>query len=147
VNAFKHPQPRQWAVGERSGLLDTLAGAASSSNKAVRTGYATLLLNYVVASRQLKGELAHDEAKLQLLSGLVEVLSNCPTDDLDTLFRGLAATATLLVGDKALAALAKELGVQDVLRRVNESPEAKSPQGRRVLEAALDVAAALEGKQ
>eukprot|EP00983_Pelagomonas_calceolata_P010023 325574-Pelagomonas_calceolata.AAC.1 len=33
VNAFKHPQPRQWAVGERSGLLDTLAGAASSSNK------------------------------------------------------------------------------------------------------------------
>ena len=29
--------------------------------------------------------------------------------------------------------------LQDVLRRVNESPEAKSPQGRRLLEAALDV--------
>ncbi|KAF5839606.1 PLAA family ubiquitin binding-domain-containing protein [Dunaliella salina] len=147
VNAFKQPEPRQWAVRERSGLLDTLAGAASSSNKAVRTSYATLLLNYVVASRQLKGELAQDEAKLQLLSGLAEVLSNCPTDDLDTLFRGLAATATLLIGDKALAALAGELGVKDVLRRVHDSPEAKSPQGRRVLEAALDVAAALEGKQ
>jgi spore coat protein CotF len=39
------------------------------------------------------------------------------------------------------------LNTQDVLRRVNASPEAKTPQGRRVLEAALDVAAALEGRQ
>jgi len=32
----------------------------------VRTSYATLLLNYVVAARQLKGEAAQDEAKLQV---------------------------------------------------------------------------------
>jgi len=54
----------------------------------------------------------HLSHPLQLLSGLMEVMSNCPTDDLDTLFRGLVATATLLMGDRALAELAKELGVQ-----------------------------------
>jgi len=36
---------------------------------------------------------------------------------------------------------------QDVQRRVNESPEARSEAGRRVLEAAVDLMNALEGKE
>ena len=34
--------------------------------QAIRASYATLLSNYVVAGRLMKGELAQDEAKLQV---------------------------------------------------------------------------------
>lgn len=38
VNAFKQPDLRNWAAGERVGVLDSQAGAASSSNKVRQWG-------------------------------------------------------------------------------------------------------------
>jgi hypothetical protein len=43
-------------------------------------------------------------------------------------------------------ALSPHAVTQDVLRRVHDCPESKKPEGRKVLEAALDVTSALEGK-
>ena len=46
-----------------------------------------------------------------MLSGLVELLGSCPSEDLGSLFTALVAAATLVRGDRGLGALAKDLGM------------------------------------
>jgi hypothetical protein len=55
--------------------------------------------------------LPHYNCLLQVLSALHELLGTCPTDDIDTLFRALVATATLVAGDTATREVAQALGV------------------------------------
>ena len=48
-NSFRQAALGQWARAQRSALLDAFAPAYGSSNKAVRLGAATMLLNFAVA--------------------------------------------------------------------------------------------------
>ncbi|GFH25471.1 uncharacterized protein HaLaN_23445, partial [Haematococcus lacustris] len=108
---------------------------------AVRSSWATLLSNCAVSSRQGGGE---EEAKLQVLSALVELLNSQPYVNPDATFTALVAIATMCHGDKQLASLASDLGVQDVARSVSTAPQGQTAEGRRVMEAALDVLATLK---
>lgn len=47
-NAFAHPALRAWAQSQRQDLIAAAMSAASSANKGVQQGIATLLLNYAV---------------------------------------------------------------------------------------------------
>ena len=109
--------------------------------QAVRVSLATLLYNYSVYFKQSPPSGTASEAKLQVLSALMELLAGAPLEDIDSVFRGLVALGTLCHEDAEMRALAVDMGANDVLRRVNDSPEARKPEGRRLLEAALDVMA------
>mmetsp|Transcript_2177 Transcript_2177/g.5525 ORF Transcript_2177/g.5525 Transcript_2177/m.5525 type:complete len:870 (-) Transcript_2177:299-2908(-) len=147
ANLFKHAAPRAWASANAGALLDAYAHAASSPHKAVRLSFATALSNVAVALHGA-GAAAPEDVKLQALSCGIELLNACPTEAVDTLSRALTAVATLLLvgapasgsaGEAGLVGVARDLGLADALRRVHDAPEAKRPDGRRMLEAALDV--------
>ncbi len=115
ANCFKQPALREWALRERGPLLDAFAGchrAESGGSKGVRLGLATLLLNYAVASRDAAAPLARDaEGKMQLLSGLEDLLAGLPADEADAAARALAALAALVAGDAESAGVARDLGL------------------------------------
>ncbi|KAJ9515815.1 hypothetical protein QJQ45_008655, partial [Haematococcus lacustris] len=146
ANCFAQPALRSWVEGQQGAVLDAFSAAveaagSAGAGKAVRSSWATLLSNCAVSSRQGGGE---EEAKLQVLSALVELLNSQPYVNPDATFTALVAIATMCHGDKQLASLASDLGVQDVARSVSTAPQGQTAEGRRVMEAALDVLATLK---
>ncbi|MEW5319781.1 MAG: hypothetical protein WDW38_010909 [Sanguina aurantia] len=140
ANGFKHEAMREWVDALRSELFDSLSPALSCTAKAVRLSAATMLLNFSVQLRRSAGAEDDMQSRLQVLSAAAELLGGCPAlEDPDSTFRTLQALGTVLSGDATLAGLAADLGVQDHLRNLNNTPGIQ----RRVLEAAIDVMAAI----
>mmetsp|Transcript_16702 Transcript_16702/g.36120 ORF Transcript_16702/g.36120 Transcript_16702/m.36120 type:complete len:835 (+) Transcript_16702:62-2566(+) len=137
ANCFKHTKLREWVIANRGAALDAYASCSATANKAVRLSMATLLHNYAVYAQLAK--LDDIEAKMQVLSALLELLGAAPTEDVDSVHRSLVAVGTLVLGDAEMCSVTTDLGIQDCLRKVNDCPEAKTPAGRKMLEAALDV--------
>eukprot|EP00798_Chlamydomonas_sp_ICE-L_P025606 gene25606-11258_t len=140
-NMFKQASTRAWVVANRAAVLDAFAIVANTTNKGVRVSMATLLYNFVILS-STPGSLPSgevEEAKMQMLSALSELLTVTPLSDIDSTFRALVAVGTLCHKDVGMCSLAKDLGVQDLLKKINDSPEAKTAAGRKLLEAAIDV--------
>ena len=118
-NCFRHEALRAWVGGNRELLLDGFAGchaAAAGGTKGIRLSLATLLLNYAVL---LAGMQAGDvsEAKMQVLSGLEELLSGLPLEEADAAHRAVVAVGSLAAGDKAMAGLVGDLGVDKAVGR------------------------------
>lgn len=66
-------------------LLDAFAPAGYSSNKNVRSAWASLLVNLSVL---LTTELRSDsDGRAVAMSAVAELLSSCPRDDPDTIYR------------------------------------------------------------
>lgn len=105
----------------REFILDGFAGChkdAAGGNKGVRLSLATLLLSYAVLSIDASGQLHQDAAgKVQLVSGLEDLLNELPAGEADAVHRALLALGTLVSGDKALVELAQDLGLGAVLGR------------------------------
>lgn len=102
-NAFMQPALRTWISGQMSEVLDGFSAALISPSKAVRLGAATLLLNCAV--------LGDAGSKMQVLSGLLHILSNPTETDVETVFRAVTAAGTLMAGDTTMCSTAKDIGL------------------------------------
>ncbi|GAX81885.1 hypothetical protein CEUSTIGMA_g9313.t1 [Chlamydomonas eustigma] len=136
-NCFKHSSTRSVILAGSAQLLDAFSSCCTSTNKAVRLSMSSLLYNFAVNCNISNSGDA--ELKLQVLSAAIEMLSSTPSEDVDTLFRLLVSIGTLSFNDREMSSVARDLGIQENLRRINDSPEAKAEGGRRLLEAALDI--------
>lgn len=123
-NCFASDALRDWALEQRSGIVDRCASAANSDNKAVRMSLATLCANYAVALRGGGGGDALQEGKMQVLSAAVELLTAMPPDDYEAGWRGLAAVGTLVAGDGDMKSLAADLGLSTLVDHLRGQPGA-----------------------
>eukprot|EP00798_Chlamydomonas_sp_ICE-L_P025625 gene25625-11281_t len=140
-NMFKQASTRAWVVANRAAVLDAFVHCCHTTNKGVRVSMATLLYNFVILS-STPGSLPSgevEEAKMQMLSALSELLTVTPLSDIDSTSVPWSLWAPCATRTSACASLAKDLGVQDLLKKINDSPEAKTAAGRKLLEAAIDV--------
>ena len=68
-------------------LLDAYAGAGSSASKGVRGSWGSFLVNASLLLSSDTQLAADKDARAAALSAAVELLSSCPEQDTDTLFR------------------------------------------------------------
>jgi hypothetical protein len=88
VNCFGHHALLAWVQACGSRLLECVGAAASSPNKNVRQGLATLLVNYAVWLCKLASSELEFKSRLLVLA--VEVLNASPADDVETRYRCVA---------------------------------------------------------
>jgi len=123
ANCFKEQVLRDWVLQNRELLLDGFAGCYSAGSagatKAVRLSLATLLLNYAVAAvEQPSSGSNSDEAAMQLLSGLEQLLGALPAEEGDAAVRAVLALGNLLIaGGSDMVNLANELGLDGQVSR------------------------------
>jgi phospholipase A-2-activating protein len=148
-NAFKHPETRDWVVGQgvRDRLFESCPVCCTpQSSKAVRLSMATLLHNMSIL---FKGPSTIDEsaaeAKVQVFSALVDLLGSSvgpgQEEMSEVAYTGLVALGTILYEDKELTALARDVGVNEVIKKIHADPATKQPSGNKVklLQAAVDI--------
>ena len=68
-------------------LLDAYAGAGGSASKGVRGSWGSFLVNASLLLSSSSQLAADKDARAVALSAAVELLSSCPEQDTDTLFR------------------------------------------------------------
>lgn len=125
-NCFRHAPTRAWLASNLGPLLDLFGGSYGSGNKNVRLSIATLLLNLAVMARSGAGTApVSADAKVQMLSALSELLGSVPAEDVDSAQRALLAFGTLLLGDKELCDLARDLGANEIVRAFANRPVEK----------------------
>mmetsp|Transcript_16158 Transcript_16158/g.48409 ORF Transcript_16158/g.48409 Transcript_16158/m.48409 type:complete len:789 (+) Transcript_16158:141-2507(+) len=124
-NAFVQPSLRTWIATQVSSLLDGFAPALTAPSKAVRLAAATLLLNASI--------LNDSELNMQVLSGLLEVLSNPTETDAETQYRAIVAVGTLVHGDSTMRTTAVDIGLKDNINQRQSTAVGK------IAEAAQDV--------
>jgi len=73
--------------GAYMAVIDAYLPAASSSNKAVRSSWASFLVNVSLMLFASQEESADPEGQAVVLSAVAELLSTCPEDDPETLAR------------------------------------------------------------
>eukprot|EP00775_Hariotina_reticulata_P003509 gene3509-3779_t len=122
ANCFKQQVLRDWVLQNREFLLDGFAGCYSAGSagatKAVRLSMATVLLNYAVAAAEQPGSGSSEEAAMQLLSGLEELLGALPAQESDAALRTVLALGTMLIaGGAGMVTLAKDLGLVEQVGR------------------------------
>ncbi|KAI3428691.1 hypothetical protein D9Q98_007514 [Chlorella vulgaris] len=131
VNCFGHQALLAWVQACGSRLLECVGAAASSSNKNVRQGLATLLVNYAVWLCKLASSELEFKSRLLVLA--VEVLNASPADDVETRYRALIAVGTLAGEHSKVRSLARELGFLSLTDSLRGA-------GGKVGEAAAEVA-------
>ncbi|PRW44412.1 phospholipase A-2-activating [Chlorella sorokiniana] len=134
-NCFVQPPLLGWVQSAGSRVLDAFAPCATSPNKNVRQGLATLLVNYAVMLSKLA---SHElEFKSRMLGLAVELLNSSPVDDVETRYRTLVAVGTLAAEHSKVRAMARDLGFLSL------ADSLRAGGGGKVAEAAAEVAAKL----
>lgn len=119
-NMCKHQSLRQWSQKQNAALMDRFAPCCSSTNKAVRLGFATLMLNMAVYFGTTAK--ADSEGQAQALSGLSELLIACPPEETDPLCRSLIAIGTICAANTESKRLAHDLNVQQTAQEIQQRP-------------------------
>lgn len=104
----------------RADVLELAAGLSSSQNKNVRVALSTLVLDFAAFA-----PASDEEALMQLLSLVAELLLGASQEDPEALFRVLVAAGTLAHASPAVKAAASGLGVADVAKQHASSAVAK----------------------
>lgn len=128
-NAFVQPQLRSWISGQIPTLLDGFAVALTSPSKAVRLGSTTFLLNCAL----LTGKNKNAEVEMQLLSGLLQIVSSPTEIDVEIVFRCVTAISIILEGNNEICSTAKDLGLVTFLSQKQNLEERVASVTNRVL--------------
>eukprot|EP00252_Welwitschia_mirabilis_P020798 TRINITY_DN5175_c0_g1_i1.p1 TRINITY_DN5175_c0_g1~~TRINITY_DN5175_c0_g1_i1.p1 ORF type:complete len:778 (+),score=142.56 TRINITY_DN5175_c0_g1_i1:80-2413(+) len=127
VNTFKHSCFKAWLTKHRSDILDIFSDCCSSSNKNIRLGFSTLILNYSV----LLSNSGDKEGQLQVLSASMEMADSTEQDS-DVRFRALVALGSLM-HDNLVKKQAIDLDVESIIKSAAHS------QDKRVAEIGEDL--------
>ncbi|KAL0030698.1 hypothetical protein WJX77_002586 [Trebouxia sp. C0004] len=119
-NLCKQPPLHQWLQTHNAALMDRFAPCCSSTNKPVRSGFATFMLNLAVFfSTAAKSDT---EGQAQALSGLSELLIATPPGETDTLCRALIAVGTISSINTESKQLAQDLNVRQIAKDIQQQP-------------------------
>ena len=103
----------------------------------------TLLHNMSVLFKGSTIDESTAEVKVQVFSALVDLLGNSvgtgQEEMVEVAYTGVVALGTLLYEDKELIALARDVGVNEVIKRIYADPATKSQSGNKLLQAAVDI--------
>lgn len=129
-NCFRHQPTRAWLAAHQGPLLELFSGCYSAANKNVRLSITTLLLDLSVmlrsgAAAAGAGGGGGADDKIQLLSAITELLGSVPAEEEDSAFRALLAFGTLLMGDREVCSLARDLGASELVRAFANSANEK----------------------
>ncbi len=88
-------------------VMDAYSAAGSSSNKAVRSSWASFLVNMSLllcppSHAASQGAAASSEGQAMVLSAAAELLSSCPEDDVETIARWVEPLLQVLLLGKAV---------------------------------------------
>ena len=88
-------------------VMDAYSAAGSSSNKAVRSSWASFLVNMSLllcppSHAASQGAATSSEGQAMVLSAAAELLSSCPEDDVETIARWVEPLLQVLLLGKAV---------------------------------------------
>eukprot|EP00250_Pteridium_aquilinum_P008027 c17609_g2_i1 orf=92-2383(+) len=118
VNCFRHSVLRKWISSNRSEILDLFSDCHLSTNKNIRIGYSTLLLNYSVYLIEAKDEAG----QIQVLSAALEMAGPQEQDPVCR-YRSLVTVGSL-VSDGLVKSIALDLDVKALADSALKSADA-----------------------
>eukprot|EP00123_Amoebidium_parasiticum_P011281 comp20625_c0_seq1/m.26668 comp20625_c0_seq1/g.26668 ORF comp20625_c0_seq1/g.26668 comp20625_c0_seq1/m.26668 type:complete len:810 (-) comp20625_c0_seq1:123-2552(-) len=110
ANAFVHAETRNVVTKRANDILTSVTGLVENANRNIPLASVTVMLNFSVV---LRGRGADPEARLQLLSGLANVLGT--QADPEVIFRALVGLGNLVTGDEESLANARVLEVKPLV--------------------------------